>query len=122
MSVPTPLDVTWTAREALACAQCWAEFYEPEKTGFASPETYWLSLPPKTRDIYRRAANKNLLLAVVRGQAVALLPSASLRDADVAELGEAISVRQQWRIRRLVDAVYRIVARRDAPPEGLTAG
>jgi hypothetical protein len=116
MSECKPPDVTWTAREALACAQCWAEFYDPEKTGWASPETYWLGLPEKTRNIYRSAANKHLMLAIVRGQAVALLPSANLRDAEIAALGQEIGMRQQWRIRRVVDGLYRILARREPTP------
>ncbi len=109
-----PDDVKWTAREAMACALCWVEFSSPEKTGFASPETYWLGLPEATRNLYRRSANKRLLLAVARGEAVPMLPPGSLTGDDETSLMQEMGLQQKWRANRLAAAVHRWFARRCA--------
>jgi len=108
-----PADVTWTAREALACALCWAEFYHPEKRT-DSPEAYWLSVTERTRNDCRRIANQRLLLAVARGEAVPVLPSSAKTDAQIAAVGEGMQIKARHRIYRAVDAVYRAFAK--APP------
>ena len=103
-------DVKWTAREAMACAYCWAEFYHPENRA-DSPEVYWLSVTERTRNDCRRLANQRLMLAVARGEAVPVLPSSAMTEAQIAAVGDGMRVKARHRIHRAVDAVYRAFAK-----------
>lgn len=104
-------DVKWTAREAMACAYCWAEFANPEARG-DDPVTYWLGITEKARSECRTIANKRLLLAVARKQAVPLLPPDSLTNDDKAAIGAAMRLKAWWRVNRCIYAVYQFAAKR----------
>jgi hypothetical protein len=108
-------EIVWTAREALACALCWAEFSSPENIGVASPEAYWLSLPSQARDLYRSEANKKWLLAVVRGQAVAVTSPHMFSEAERAAIGAEVGIKSPSRVRKIIAAVRNGAARRIAP-------
>lgn len=95
----------WTAREALACAYCWAEFAHPEgRTD--TPEQYWLSVTERARNECRSIANARLLLAVARGQAVAVLPPEGLRAGDLQRLTSALNMKMEHRVRAILAAVF----------------
>jgi len=108
-------EIVWTAREALACALCWAEFSSPERTGVSSPETCWLGLPAKTRDTYRREANQKLLLAVARGDAVAITSPHMFTPAECAAIGADLGIKSPARTWKIIAAVRNGAARRIAP-------
>lgn len=108
-------EIVWTAREALACALCWAEFSSPENIGVASPEAYWLSMSSQARDLYRSEANKKWLLAVVRGQAVAITSPHMFSPAECAAIGADLGIKSPSRVRKIIAAVRNGAARRIAP-------
>lgn len=86
-------DIQWTPHEALACALCWAGFASPEEyMKDDTPQEYWIRVPPKTRDVYRRRANARMLLAVARGQAVAILAESSKEGE--AMKAQAVTLRE----------------------------
>jgi hypothetical protein len=105
-------EITWTAREALACAYCWAEFNEPEKTGYGSPETYWLSITEAARNDCRRVANRRLLLAVARGEAVAMLPPPSFTPDAMGHFATKMGLTAMHRVRRNVESVWKVLRMR----------
>lgn len=94
----------WTAREALACAYCWVEFSTPEDRP-DSPEQYWLGITEKARNECRAIANERLLLAVARGQAVPVLPSAGLAEGQFAKVKAALGIKSDYRVRAIIDVV-----------------
>ncbi|WP_428491635.1 hypothetical protein [Rhodopila sp.] len=94
----------WTAREALACAYCWTEFANAEERQ-DTPETYWLSITERARNDCRSIANKKLLLAVARGHAVAVPPVAGLQEGQFAALKEALGIKADNRVRKVLNAV-----------------
>lgn len=98
----------WTAREALACAYCWAEFHNPEDRS-DTPETYWLRITERARNECRAIANDRLLLAVARGQAVAVPPTASLRAGQFEALKAALSLKMDHRVRQILDAIVGVL-------------
>ena len=100
----------WTAREAFACAYCWSEFANPETRG-DSPEQYWLSITERARNECRSVANDSLLLSVARGQAVAVPPVGSLREGQFAALVAALDMKAEHRVRKILDAVFRVFKR-----------
>jgi hypothetical protein len=108
--------ITWTAREALACAYCWAEFNSPEKTGIASPEAYWLSIHERAREECRRVANQRWLLAVARGNAFAVTSPHMFSEAERVAIGAEIGIKSPSRIWKIIDAVRRGAARRLGEP------
>ena len=101
---PCPADVVWTAREAFACAYCWSEFANPETRG-DSPEGYWLAITEKARSSCRRVANEKWLLAVARGQAMAIAGAEMFTQEERAALGANVRIKADYRITRLIDAV-----------------
>lgn len=101
----TPPDVVWTAREAFACALCWAEFSCPEERD-DTPEQYWLSITPRARADCRHWANKFLLLAVARGHAVAILPPGEWLDSDRSLFGSKVGITTRRRIYQIVKAFW----------------
>ena len=103
-------DIVWTAKEALACAYCWTEFYDPEKSGFDSPEAYWVSITERARCDCRNAAHRLLLLAVARGECVAIMPPIAITDKDEAHLGEKMRLKASHRIRECYAAVWHVFA------------
>lgn len=105
-------DVEWTAREAMACAYCWSEFNAPEKTGFSSPEAYWLHISEWARNDCRRIANDMLLLAVARGQARAMLPPDTWDADKMTTLANTIGIRAPWRISRAIRGVWDLLKAR----------
>lgn len=101
---PRPADVVWTAREAFACAYCWSEFASPETRG-DSPEQYWMSITEKARSSCRRVANEKWLLAVARGQAMAITGADMFSAEERASLGASAGIKAEYRITRLISAV-----------------
>jgi len=108
-------DIKWTAREAMACAYCWAEFFTPEALG-ESPEAYWLSITEAARNDYRRVANNLWLLAVARGEAVAVTSPHMFTPDERAAIGAEVGVKAPSRIWKIIMAVRNGAARRSAPP------
>lgn len=121
----------WTAREAMACAYCWAEFNNPENTGLGSPEAYWLSITEHARNNCRRVANRMMLLAVARGQALAMHPPGNWDAREHVALGEAMGIKAHWRVSRAINGVWAALkarrwpaayGMRPAPPQAQEAG
>ena len=96
----------WTAREAFACACCWAYFGKPEDRD-DTPEAYWLRITEHARNSYRAEANERMLLAVARGQAVAVPPVNSFQEGQMNALTAALRMKSEHRVRQIVDAVLR---------------
>lgn len=99
-------DVIWTAREALACAYCWAEFHQPEMNGFSSPEAYWCSISEAARNDCRRVANERMLLAVARGQAEPMAPPLSWSDDTWQHVAAHMRLKTRHKVERYVHAVW----------------
>ena len=110
-----PNDIKWTAREAMACAYCWAEFISPEGRG-DSPEAYWQSIAEGARNDCRRVANGLWLLAVARGDAVAVTSPHMFTAAERAAIGAEVGIKAPSRIWKIIMAVRNGAARRSAPP------
>ncbi len=107
--------VVWTAREAMACAYCWSEFNDQEKTGIASPEAYWLGITEAARNDCRRAANQKWLLAVARGQAVAITSPHMFTEDERAAIGAEVGIKAPSRIWKIILAVRNGAAKRSPP-------
>jgi hypothetical protein len=111
-----PDDVKWTAREAMACALCWAEFSAPETRG-DDPVAYWLSITERARNDCRRAANQKWLLTVARGQAVAVTSPHMFSEAERAAMAAEIGIKAPSRIWKIIMAVRNGAARRGPPAD-----
>ena len=109
-------DIRWTAREAMACAYCWAEFSTPENRG-ESPEAYWLHITEAARSDCRRIANGLSLLAVARGEAVAVTSPHTFTTDERAAIGAECGIKAPSRIWKIIMAVQKVAARRSAPPD-----
>jgi hypothetical protein len=106
-------EIVWTAREAMACALCWAGFYDPRDTGnpnHGSPEAYWRTITERARCDYREAANKQLMLAVARGQAVPIMPPNAVSVSDMQHMGAKMGLKSLHRVRQVYAAVWDVVA------------
>lgn len=95
----------WTAREALACAYCWAEFASPEHRA-DSPEAYWASITEQARNRSRAAANELLLLAVARGEAVAMTAAPTSREGQFEALKDALGLKADRRVHSIWTAIF----------------
>lgn len=102
----TPPDVAWSAREAFACALCWSGFLLAEQHRTDTPEHYWLSIDPRARADYRRAANEMLLLNIARREAVAILPPSGWGDDHLDLVGKYARLTARHRLWQIVSAVY----------------
>jgi len=105
----------WTAREAFACAYCWAEFSAPEDRG-DSPEAYWLSITERARNECRQIANQKWLLAVARNQAVAVTSPHMFSETERAAIGAEVGIKSPSRIWKIIMAVRNGAATRSPAP------
>jgi len=94
----------WTAREALACAYCWAAFACPQDRE-DTPEGYWLSISEQARNWYRDGVDKLFLLSVIQREAVAVPPVHSLGTPKIKELATALNMKAEHRVRKILTAV-----------------
>jgi hypothetical protein len=101
-------DIRYTAREAFAIAYCWAEFSEPENTSHGSPEAYWAKISEAARNECRKVANRLLLLAVARGQAVALATEYLQDHQFIADVAAELGMKQKERVRTMVAGVHKV--------------
>ena len=100
-------DIKWTAQESLACALCWAGFSAPDECmKDQTPQEYWLLLPDRTRNTYRHEAKVRMLLAIARGQAVAVTPASSWTKYYLDIVGRKAGLKVSHRIWKIVNIVY----------------
>jgi len=97
--------ITWSAREALACAYCWSGFINPEKRT-DTPEQYWLSLSERVRQAYRDDVERASLLDVSHGSAMALHPAAALTDEFHRNFGDRIGVKAANRVTKILKELF----------------
>lgn len=104
-------DIKWTAREAIACAYCWSEFKAPDLAfPGGCPEQYWRHISERARNECRAIANKRLLLAVARGQALAIPPEGYLSNDSIRLIGANIGIARTWRVRQIIGGLWRALA------------
>lgn len=108
--------IEWTARETFACALCWSGFARPP-LGAYTPETYWADLPDLARNQYRAQANALLLLAVARGDAVALTGPSGMEERTKGAYRAALGLKQDHRLWQVLQAVYNVT--RELRDEGV---
>jgi len=101
-------DIRYTAGEAFAIAYCWAEFSEPENTAHESPEAYWASITEAARNECRKVANRLLLLAVARGQAVALATEHLSDDQFISDVAAELQMRGRDWVRTMIAGVHKV--------------
>ena len=107
-------DIEWTAREAFACALCWAEFYNPERRA-DTPEQYWLSITERARSDIRTVANRRLVVATARGEAVALLPWNGIPPSQQEAVRAAVGLKSLHRVGKMFEAVRGAFLKKDTP-------
>ncbi|HEX3863556.1 MAG TPA: hypothetical protein VHY35_17875 [Stellaceae bacterium] len=100
-----PRPAPWTAKEALACAICWAGFIKSENRQ-DTPEQYWLGLSEQARNSYRRTVREEGLLALVRGQAIVLPHATNFTEAQWTAFGAEVGLKQRWRMTQIVNALH----------------
>lgn len=106
--------IEWTAKEAMAMAYCWSEFSVPEYSMVGmDPLTYWRGIDERARNECRTLANELLLVALAKGQAVAVLPPEGLREGELDRLKIALGMTKEHRVRQILMAVWSVFDRRE---------
>lgn len=108
--------IEWTARETFACSLCWSGFAKPP-LGAHTPETYWLDLPDLARNQYRAQANALLLLAVARGDAVALVGPSGMEERTKGAYRTALGLKQDHRLWQVLQSVYNVTKQLRGPAQ-----
>lgn len=94
----------WDAREAMACAWAWCEFYKPEERK-DSPEEYWKSISSAARARLRKLAEFHLMGDIARGNANVLPPYNTISDDELARLAVLLRRKQHQSLRKLVTLI-----------------